>query len=209
MNYNEPKFLYPPRPERRVLPGLLGFYEKRGYWAQIKKNGTCSILGVGPNGEIYAQNRHGEDHRLWKPSEESLQPFKTIANGKWYVFVVEVIDAKTQYIKDSIYVHDVIVYNGKILEGTTFAKRQELLQKIFPNRSKGGLGYEKITDKVWLAVLIKGGFKDIFDNDIEDPKVDEGLVLKDPNAKLEPMWREGTNSKWQVKCRKPHKNYGY
>ena len=208
MNYTEPKFLYPPRPVNKVLPGLLSFYEMRGYWAQIKKNGTCSILGVGPCGEIYTMGRHAEPHKSWKPSEESLKPFKDRANGHWRVYVVEVMDAKTPSIKDTIYIHDIIVDNGFILEGTTFAKRQEYLQKIFPVRYAGGLGYEKITEKVWLATVIKENFKLVFNN-IKDPKVDEGLVLKDPNGKLKPMWRENTNTGWQVKCRHPHKNYGY
>lgn len=206
--YTKATFLYPPRPVAKILPGLLGFYEKRGYWGQIKKNGTCSILGVGPRGEIYTQSRHGEDHRAWKPSVESLRPFKGTMNGKWRVFVVEVMDAKTPLIKDTIYVHDIVVNEGVILEGTTFSERQELLQVIFPNRTEGGLGYEKVTDKVWLAILIKSGFKAIFDS-IDDPKVDEGLVLKDPNGKLKSMWRENMNSGWQVKCRKPHKNYSF
>ena len=207
-SYTEAKFLYPPRPVAKIIPDLLGFYENRGYWGQIKMNGTCSILGVGPKGEIYTRSRHGEDHRAWKPSEESLRPFKNTANGWWRVFVVEVMDAKTPSIKDTIYVHDIIVNDGVILEGTTFSERQDILQAIFSNRTKGGLGYEKVTDKVWLAVLIKSGFKAIFDS-IDDPKVNEGLVLKDPNGKLKPMWRENANSGWQVKCRKPHKNYGF
>lgn len=206
--YTEAIFLYPPRPVTKIIPDLLGFYENRGYWCQIKKNGTCSILGVGPRGEIYTQSRHGEDHRAWTPSEESLRPFKDIANGWWRVFVVEVMDAKTPLIKDTIYVHDIIVNDGVILEGTTFSERQDILRAIFTNRTEGGLGYEKVTDKVWLAILIKSGFKAIFDN-IDNPKVDEGLVLKDPNGKLKPMWRENANSGWQVKCRKPHKNYGF
>lgn len=206
--YNEAKFLYPPRPINTILPGLLGFYERRGYWAQIKKNGTCSILGVSPNGEIYAKTRHGEDHHMWKPSEESLQPFKNGANGKWRVYVVEIMDAKTPHIKDSIYIHDIIVDNGVILEGSTFSNRQVLLQRIFPVRTPGGLGYEKITEKVWLATLVKSNFKIVFDS-IDEPTIDEGLVLKNPNGKLEPLWRENTNSGWQVKCRNPHKNYGF
>lgn len=206
--YNEPKFLYPPRPARSVLPALIGFYKKKGYWAQIKKNGTCSILGVGPKGEIYTMGRHAEPHKSWKPSKESLKPFKGRANGKWRVYVVEVMDAKTKNIKDSIYIHDIIVNEGIILEHTTFAERQKLLVNIFPVRRAGGFGYAKITDKVWLAEIITKNFKAVFDS-IEDPKVDEGLVLKDPNGKLQPMWREGTNTGWQVKCRHPHKNYGY
>ena len=208
MNYTEPKFLYPPRPVKKVLPSLLGFYEKRGYWAQIKKNGTCSILGVGPHGEIYTMGRHAEPHKSWKPSEESLKPFMGRANGKWRVYVVEAMDAKTVNIKDSIYIHDIIVDKGVILEGSTFAERQELLQNIFPVRREGGMGYDKITDKVWLATIIKSSFKMVFDS-IIFPKVNEGLVLKDPNAKLKPMWRENTNTGWQVKCRHPHENYGY
>jgi len=206
--YTQAKFLYPPRPVNRIIPGLLGFYEKRGYLGQVKKNGTCSILGVGPSGEIFTRNRHGRDHVLWKPSEESFRPFREKANGRWRVFVVEVIDAKTLYIKDTIYVHDIIVDDGRILEGTTFSQRQQLLQKIFTIRSEGGFGYDEITKKVWLATIIKEGLKAVFDN-IKDPKVDEGLVLKDPNGKLEPMWREDANHGWQIKCRVPHENYGY
>ena len=183
MNYTKATFLYPPRPVAKIIPGLLGFYENRGYWGQIKKNGTCSILGVGPKGEIYTQSRHGEDHRSWKPSEESLRPFKSRANGKWRVFVVEVMDAKTPLIKDTIYVHDIIVNDSVILEGTTFSERQDLLRGIFQYLTQGGFGYDKITEKVWLAQLIKKKFKVIFDS-IKNPNVDEGLVLKDPNGKL-------------------------
>lgn len=208
MNYTEANFLYPPRPVRSVLPGLLGFYEKKGYWAQIKKNGTCSILGIGPQGEVYTMSRHAEPHKSWSPSKESLKPLVDRANGKWRVYVVEAMDKKTKNIKDTIYIHDIIVNDGIILERTTFAERQELLQMIFPVRRKGGLGYDKITEKVWLATIIKENFKAIFDS-ITDPKVNEGLVLKDPNGKLKPMWREGTNTGWQVKCRYPTKNYGY
>lgn len=206
--YTEATFLYPPRPINKILPELLDFYEKRGYWAQIKKNGTCSILGVSPTGEIYTKTRHGEDHRIWRSSEESLQPFKSRANSKWRIYVVEILDAKTPHIKDSIYIHDIIVNNNEILEGSTFSERQKLLRSIFQYLTQGGFGYDKITEKVWLAQLIKKKFKAIFDS-IKNPKVDEGLVLKDPNGKLKPMWREDTNSGWQVKCRKPHKNYSF
>ena len=206
--YDKAKFLYPPRPEDKILPDHLAFYEKQGWWAQIKKNGTCSILGVGPTGEIYTQTRHGEDHKLWKPSEESLRPFKDRANGKWRVYVVEVLDAKTPHIKDTIYVHDIIVNNGIILEGTTFSERQDLLLEIFPEYIGEGFGYNKVTEKVWLATLIKHDFKWIFDS-IDDQKVDEGLVLKDPKQSLTQMWRKGSNVSWQLKCRKPTKNYGY
>jgi ATP-dependent DNA ligase len=208
MEYNEAKFLYPPRPEDKILPDHLPFYEKHGWWAQIKKNGTCSILGVGPTGEIYTQTRHGEDHKLWKPSEESLRPFKDRANGKWRVYVVEVLDAKTSHIKDTIYIHDIIVNDGTILEGTTFAERQDLLLEIFPEYIGEGFGYNKVTEKVWLATIIKHDFKWVFDS-INDPKVDEGLVIKDPKQNLTQMWRKGSNVSWQLKCRKPTKNYGY
>lgn len=216
MNYNEAKFLFPPRPERKILPDHLAFYEKKlGWWAQIKKNGTCSILGVGPTGEIYTQTRHGEDHKLWKPSVESLRPFKDRANGKWRVYIVEVLDAKTPHIKDTIYVHDIVVNEGIILLGTTFSERQDLLLEIFPEYIGEGFGYNKVTEKIWLATLIKHDFKWVFDS-INDhlsgaivTEVDEGLVLKDPKARLTDMWHANSNSSWQLKCRKPTKNYGY
>lgn len=44
MKYTEYEYLWPPRPERKVPPTTHAFYQKRGYWAQVKKNGTCTVI---------------------------------------------------------------------------------------------------------------------------------------------------------------------
>jgi hypothetical protein len=51
------------------------------------------------------------------------------------------------------------------------------------------------------------GFEKLFN--LLDSVEDEGLVLKDPNGKLEFCRNEHANTSWQRKCRRATKNYGY
>ena len=39
--------------------------------------------------------------------------------------------------------------------------------------------------------------------------LDEGIVLKDPEAVLAECHRDGLNANWQVKCRRGTKNFGF
>lgn len=206
MNYTKYSYLYPPRPEAKIPVGLTGFYEKRGWWSQAKLNGTCTVIFT--NGtECIFKTRHAEDHKAWAPRQDHIDFFRgTAADGKWNVFVAELMHNKSPLIKDMLYVFDMLVLNGNQLTNTTFGSRQDLLEGIIPGTEQG-LWYEN-SKYVVRARNFKSGSKALYQRITSIPYV-EGLVMKNPNATLELCNRADNNTGWQAKCRKVTKNYGF
>lgn len=212
MKYERFEYLWPPRPNsKRAVPpsGPMGlsFYEKRGWVGQYKKNGTCNLIAVSPDKKLVTMNRHKEDHKLWNPTPGSSAAFKKLPGKGWYVFVAELLHSKVPGIRDTNYIFDVLVADGKYLVGTTFEERQEILADLFPKHRSETESHRVIDDHTWVAKLLRGNFEEIF-NRLHRPE-DEGLVLKNPKGKLELCSRESTNTLWQVKCRRPHKNFSF
>jgi hypothetical protein len=204
--YTEAKFLWPPRPDNIVPPGMLGFYKRRGFVAQTKKNGTCTVLVKDPAGNLTAFTRHNEAHKLWipDPSTPCLRKFKELP-AKWMVFVGELLHSKVQGIRDTLYLFDMIVDDNKQLVGETFIQRQDRLHHLWPVVGEHD-HYYMADERLWIAKpIIVEDLADFF-NSLTEPE-DEGLVLKDPNAKLEPCRNQTINNKSQVKCRRATKNY--
>ena len=218
MRYDEYNYLWPPRPENALPTSSLQFYEKRGWVAQMKMNGTCTVVFVSPDGELIFKTRHNEDHKNWVPSDESTKVFRDLPGDGWYVFVCELLHNKTSLVKDTFYIFDILVNDGELLVGSTFTDRISLLQTIFDVKdeenvvSLGSDGYYILNSNAWLAKTITADFKAVWrvadNNKPEDgaPLV-EGLVLKNPKAVLDVPGRRTDNSDWQVKCRVSHKNY--
>jgi hypothetical protein len=192
MIYSEYTYLYPPRPETPIAKALLGFYEKRKWVGQLKKNGTCTLIFAKGN-EVIFKTRHADDHRLWTPLQSHVDYFS--GHNDWSVYVAELIHSKvTGGRKNHLYIFDKIVHNGEQLIGMKFSDRYSLIEGMPQN------------ENISIAKLITTDFVKVYDNlGIED----EGLVLKDPNHKLNPCWREGLNSAGQVKCRIKAKNYSF
>lgn len=225
MAFNKYTYLWPPRPSEAISTTMLNFYEKRNWIGQYKKNGTCTVLYVTPEKEIIAKTRHNDDHKLWKPTDQSTGIFKSLPGDGWYVFVVEVLHSKVRNIKDTVYIFDILVNNGVDLVGTTFAERQDMLTKMFNVQEEADTddnivqlfapqSHYVLTPNTWLAKSFKSDFKKmmrIISNDApeEGAPENEGIVLKNPTAQLEPESRATSNSGWQVKCRIPHKNYSF
>jgi len=215
--FSKYNFLFPPRPEKAIPYGALNFYEKQGFVAQHKKNGTCTVLYVTPEKEIIARTRHDDDHKLWSPTEKSSAPFKALKGKGWFVFATEVLHSKVKGgAKDTVYIFDILVNDGETLTGKTFAERQEILKGLFPNRIPSiNHSHYVITENVWLAKVLKKGFKEAMDRiqkkagEKEGAPEDEGLVLKRPDAPLASLGRATSNSGWQVKCRVLAKNYSF
>lgn len=217
MNYSQFAFLWPPRPEKAIPHSFIGFYSKKGWVAQYKKNGTCTVLFVSPEKEIITKTRHNEDHKRWSPSVKSNAPFKTLPGNGWYVFVSELMDSKTsEDIKDTHYINDILVADGRNLEGTTFEERQEILKSLFlVGGEEETESHWIVTPNFWLAKTITEKFKSTWTaiNDVAQnmngAPTDEGLVFKNPKAPLVMCSKSGSNSGWQVKCRVQHKNYTF
>ena len=153
------------------------------------------------------RTRHGEAHKGFEPKEEMLKPFKSLPGKGWYVFVGELLHSKTPNIKDTFYVYEILVMDGKKLVGTKYKDRYQML-KLLLNDVQGETDqYYIINNNVWLAKCFISGFKEMFDN--LKNKEDEGLVLRDVEATMRDCLSKTSNVKWLVKCRKSTKNYGF
>lgn len=206
--YTKWEYLYPPRPEQAIPPALLDIYQSQGRIAEVKKNGTCTVLGVAPDKTLYLYTRHAELHKMWVPNPNSpcLRKLKELP-AKWFVFVGEILHNKTTNIKDTFYIFDILVMNSEFLHNSTLISRLDRLHQLFKT-TDGPYDYDLIDEKLWLTKpLINCNFGEIFRN-LTAPE-DEGLVLKDPLATLDFCTNASSNSKWQVKCRKRTKNYSH
>lgn len=185
--------LYPPRPEHAIAPSLIHFYEKKGWVAQVKKNGTLTVVFIDPQGAVTFKTRHGVDHKAWKATKDIIAYFSHFPDS---IFICELLHSKDKSIKNTMYIFDLVRHNGKDLVGQTFEQRQELLRSVVP-----------IAKNIILAKNYDRDLLGLF-RSLQDP-VDEGLVLKDPKSILRPCYGKSNNAAWQVKCRVGHKNYGF
>lgn len=187
-------FLYPPRPEHPIMPSMIPSFEQRGFVAQIKKNGTCSIVNVDAKGACRFYTRHGDTHKAWTPSTETKN---YLSKFKDSTFVFELLHSKGGGVRDTLYFFDVLALKGEDMVGVTFTARMEELRKALVLAPAN----------MSVAEVYTSGLSFLFSS-LVDP-LDEGLVLKDPKSVLRSCFQEGKNSHWQVKCRRPTKNYGF
>jgi hypothetical protein len=204
----KPSFLrFPARPEYAVAPAMFSHYTGKGWLWQYKMNGTYSIIGVSPTGEIHNLNRHGEVHKQWKPTDRTRKLVKYATPGKWTVFLCELIDAKTPQIKDTLYIFDLCVFDSEFLLGSTFLARQVLLAGMFPRLTTNVESHYVIEEGLWLARIIQRDPAKVFKEIVKlNDSAIEGLVGKDPQGTLEPFFREKSNQAWQIKVRRAMKN---
>jgi hypothetical protein len=206
--YESFEYLYPPRPDNAIAIDFIDWYEKNGYVAQFKKNGTCTIIAISPEKEFKTMNRHNADHKAWDLTDYIKQELVRLYPEKcWIVLVAEIMHSKTKTIKDTIFVHDILVFANNYLTGVTFEDRQKILEAhMIPIAEAPTHFICDVEGKVWFAKCFKGNFKDLFWG-IKDINIDEGLVLKDPKAKLIACYKASSNSSWQVKVRHASKKY--
>ena len=206
-DYNEFRFLYPPRPENAVSPIHINLFQNKGWWGNYKMNGTCSLVALDPSGHMHTRTRHNTPHKAWSPSTSRMPKLmaKYATPGKWSVFVAELLHSKTPETKDTLYIFDMIVRGSKELVGTTYGDRQEMLQGIFSDVQADKDTHYEIQDGLWLAKNHKVGLRERFETvKACVSKEIEGLVMKDPSGTLGLMDRTGGNQSWQVKCRIPN-----
>jgi hypothetical protein len=220
MRYEGYTYLWPPRPKKAIPENMLPLYERRGWVGQMKKNGTCTVVFVSPDGDITYKTRHNDDHKMWAPTERSQKVFENLPGDGWYVFVCEVLHNKTAIIKDTVYIFDILVADGELLTGTTFTQRMDTLKELFNIKENDNIvaladdSHYILNSNAWLAKTITGGFDQIMrdannQRPAEGAPIDEGIVLKNPKATLDMPGKKTANQKWQVKCRIAHKNYDF
>lgn len=213
MKYDSFSYITPPRTEVVIPQPFLKYLQNKGWWAQIKKNGTNSVIFVPPDRKPFAYNRHGEAHKQWAFTPESAALFRDIPGNSWWVFNAELLHSKVAGgMKDTNYVHDVLVANGEYLLGKSYVERYELLKSTLLGaavnlkaQAKECTGYLQLTPKTLLASIYATNFTCLFDS--LSGAENEGLVLKNPAAPL--GTNDGRKALWMAKIRRPNKNLGF
>ena len=202
MDYLDYQYLWPPRPEQKIMKPMLGFYQKRGFLAQKKKNGTCTVI-FAKGDEVIFKTRHNDDHKLWTPQQDHIEFFQ--GSEGYNVYVAELLHSKvTGGPKNELFIFDQLVKDGVSLVGTRFADRMTSMMQQFGGEAESD--QYRIDDRITLAKCFSSGFTKLFEN---LGKEDEGLVLKDPNALLKACLKPDANKAWQVKCRIAAANYSF
>lgn len=206
--YTEYQYLYPPRPETAMPPTSLAFMADKGYGAQVKKNGTCTVI-FARGREVIFKTRHPEqddgNHKAWKPLPEHVAFFAN-RSTKWNVYVAELLHNKTPGIKNQLFIHDILVHEGEQLVGETMTYRAALLIDTLGVEGVDEGDQLRVTPYISIAKTFTDNFQKVWDN--LKPE-DEGLVLKRMDAPLNRCIRRSSNSSWQVKIRRPATNYTF
>ena len=208
--YKSFRYIFPPRPEYMINSKELYKYEST-HAVQPKMNGACTVIFI-KNNEIKIYGRHqNENLSNFKLKNEDLN-ILNCENDKWNVIVGEYMNKNQNGIDGTPWNHkfvifDILVYNGEYLLGSTFDERVELLDNIFGKIDENEYLY-KITDKIFRVKTFYDKFIERWD-DIVKIGMLEGFVLKKKGAKLERGLSEKNNILWQLKSRKPTKNYNF
>ena len=212
MEYTKFTYLWPTYPEKAIAARDIGLYETLfKHVAQIKMNGTSSVIAVSPEKEIIAMTRHNEVHKAWSPTKLNTKLFRALPGKGWYVLQAELMHNKVPGIRDVNYIHEILVDNGEYLVGTKFWERQERLGKLFSKGSEEEtLSHYVLDENTWLARNYTSGFTELFSK-IKALKLPqyEGLVFKDPEATLAICSRPNSNASWLSKSRLATKNYNH
>jgi ATP-dependent DNA ligase len=210
INYNNFRYIFPPRPKNAVNPNELNFWDNGSMIGQIKTNGSNGVIFMNER-DIYIYNRHGQrmtNHNL------NYEELKGLYSGRgWMVLNGEILNKskKDEFgnnFNENFIIFDILVYNSEYLVGKTFLERVELLEKLYGRRTLEKDYLYSIYENIHLIKSFETGFKDIFDTYTPIDMV-EGVVLKRKNAKLEIGNTENNNSKSQIKSRKSSKNYKF
>lgn len=208
MKYSKYKYIYPPRPEKKISPDSLSVFDNGKYIAQPKLNG--SLMQVYTDGkDVIVMNRH-KSKLNYKINKEELI---SLHRGKgWILLCGEYMnkgqkDENNKRWSDKFVIFDILVYNSDHLIRTTFAERYELLRKLYPdNLVKEQL--HGISENCFRVNSIRSKFSDIF-NKITKFQMYEGVVMKLADGKLENGITSNNNTRTQIKCRKQTKNYAF
>ncbi len=204
VDYNKLVYITPPRAEQAIPKTLLNIWESQKWIAQVKKNGTNTVIFVAPDKSLTFMGRHGNMLKAWQPTKDSSEIFKQLPDNSWYVINAELMNNKTKNVKNTFYIFDILVSNNKYLLGTTYAQRYKLLMDLFlKTDSKQEKSHFILNDNAWLARNIRNGFLKTFSSLNGDE--DEGLVIKNPCGLLTVK----DNHEWMIKCRRKVENKSY
>jgi hypothetical protein len=208
-----PRYMYPPRPKSKLLPDQLPHEESRGcWWWQHKFNGDrcVAIIEVEASGRrlVTLCNRHGRFHpstKFPKLRKELSGPKLLLATGTYY-FDGELLAGDQS---ETMVLFDVLFISVPLI-GVTQEQRFSLLDEICGNPTEPCEAQIalSVTEHIWLARHGDKDFVQHFNEYIDSPLI-EGLVLRRKGSTLDNYGSSEYEVDWQIRCRKPAKNYRF
>ena len=210
MIYSTYRYIYPCRPRNPISPSDLELWDNNSLIAQPKLNGSnCVIFTNGT--ELRIMNRHNQVLTNVQIRDEILALYRGV-DAEWIVINGEYMNKAKQdenaLFNHKLVIFDILVYKSDYIIGKTFEERIHLLDELYGTEKSDNDYLYKISDNIYRVKSFNKGFKELFDN-LSKIDMIEGLVMKRKNAKLEIGNTENNNTKSQLKCRKPTKNYKY
>lgn len=203
-------FIYPPRPKGKLDHKLLPKYEDGRWIAQRKFNGTRTLIHI-IGKDVYFWNRHGIQHNQFNENfKKEVLELNLTENEYWLDGELLATKTKTPFYKGKMVLYDVL-QAGQYLFGISQLKRIDLLSQICrnPQKLECNLGIAlEVSGNVWMAETFFNNFEVEYKKFIDCPEI-EGLVLRKKNSVLDSFGRKEYEVDWQIRCRKPAKNYAF
>jgi ATP-dependent DNA ligase len=205
------RYIYPPRPESRIIPSALAELEKSNqHLVQRKFNGDRCVAAIDAGSASHLSNRHGKWHskKHHKELRKELLRLKIPSQGVTYV--------DGELLKSGVFVmFDLLQLAGSYMIGKSQVERLLILDRVSKNPkrfcdiSQNGIPLAfQVSDHIWLAQRWESDFVSHFDECIGHDLI-EGLVVRKKDSSLDNWGSNAYSVDWQIRCRKPSKKYRY
>jgi len=210
------EILYPPRPISKIQSHQLSSYEKSGKWVvQRKFNGTRVVIHILPGGAVHLFNRHGEKTKQFDLTSGLKREILSLQVNPHFEYWLdgELLNNKTTSpnYKGKIVLFDVLQAGKYLFGAPNLMGRLELLNHICgnPKEKEPNLGLAlRVTDSIWLAETFDSDFIGRYQDFIDKDEI-EGVVVKKKDSVLDNFGKKEYEIAWQIRCRKPTKNYTF
>lgn len=214
-------YIYPPRATTCIQRADLGILARQGWSSQLKYNDTHILLDYdGPN-LIYLWDRHGR-HPNYQPTLALANELAAIGNNLTarhgpgrHLLDGGLLHDKHAAIKNTIVIWDMLVLNSKHQLQTTYKQRyEELLELLsgqrieYRHKAAGAerLGW-RLSDNILIPDVYEErewdtawGLVERVNASYPTPLL-EGLVLRNPNGRLQLGYNQVNNSSWLCRSR--------
>lgn len=211
--FSAKRLIYPPHPAATLKPEQL--HRIPGHISQFKYDDWRILIYLLPGGGVELYTRRKSRLPRYEPPKGMIQGLHRLDLDRTKLHVLDggLLHYKTERIKDTIVLWDILVHDGNYLLGSTYAQRYSLLRRICRAPKApvvlDGLEIARRIDRyLWLAPWLEGDHQALFEKAAKIPEL-EGLVLKDPKAPLQRTYKEENNARWQIRARKPSVLYRF
>jgi hypothetical protein len=159
------------------------------------------------SGKVEFWNRHGRQLKYQAPASliqdiKAQIPDDSIVNA-------ELLHSKTKNVKDTLVIHCIVKWSGKLLSGETWGHSRMLIVSNLTS-----------TNHLIISPIKLDGFWDLFQTrhglradgstiQDKDSCLIEGIVLKDPAGIMRYSTTPQTDVSWMLKIRHPSKKYSF